>query len=126
MATHVPLRSNDNIECVRGWLESCLKGHPACRAADSKAVTLKTKPERMLAIDDNRVKLVCDWSKSSDSKYLALSHMWGIDYKQQLRLVLSRLDEFQENISWNELPLIFKETIRIARQLGYNHVWIDS
>jgi hypothetical protein len=72
------------------------------------------------------VKLICNWSKSSDCKYLALSHMWGTDCKQQLRLVLSRLDEFQKNIPWTELPFIFKEAIRIARQVGYNHIWIDS
>lgn len=80
----------------------------------------------MLAIDDGRVRLICNWSESSESKYLALSHMWGSDCKQQLRLVLSRLDEFQENIPWTELPFIFKEAIRIARQIGYSYIWIDS
>ena len=96
------------------------------RAADDEAIALRTRPERMLAIDNDRVKLTCSWSESNDYKYLALSHMWGIDRKQQLRLVLSRLDEFQEGISWTELPFIFKEAISIARQVGYNHIWIDS
>ncbi|OWY42127.1 HET-like protein [Alternaria alternata] len=44
----------------------------------------------------------------------------------QLRLILSRLDEFQEDIPWIELPFIFKEAIRIARQIGYNYILIDS
>jgi hypothetical protein len=80
----------------------------------------------MLAIDGDRVKLVCNWSEIGGFKYLALSHMWGIDATQQLRLVLSRLEEFQEEIPWLELPFIFKEAIRMARQVGYNYIWIDS
>jgi hypothetical protein len=80
----------------------------------------------MLAIDGDRVKLVCNWSESDGFKYLALSHMWGIDATQQLRLVLSRLEEFQEEIPWSELPFIFKEAIRMARRVGYNYIWIDS
>ena len=126
MAAHVPLRSDDNIQRLREWLESCLEDHTTCRAAGDEATAPSTRPERMLAIDGDRVKLICNWSKSSDCKYLALSHMWGTDCKQQLRLVLSRLDEFQEDIPWKELPFIFKEAIRIARQVGYNYIWIDS
>lgn len=125
-AAHVPIWSNDNTERVRGWLESCLKTHGACRAPNNETLSPATRPSRILAINGDRVKLICNWSESSDCKYLALSHMWGIDPKQQLRLVLSRLDEFQEDIPWKELPFIFKEAIRIARQVGYNHIWIDS
>jgi hypothetical protein len=91
-----------------------------------EAISLRTRPDRILAIDGDRVKFICNWSESSGSKYLVLSHMWGIDPTQQLRLVLSRLDEFQEEISWMELPFIFKEAIKIARQASYNYIWIDS
>lgn len=122
----VPLRSSDNTECVREWLESCLRDHTRCRAADHEAIAPRTRPERMLAIDGDRVRLICNWSESSDCKYLALSHMWGIDPKQQLRLVLSRLDKFQEEIPWTDLSFIFKQAITIARQVGYNYIWIDS
>lgn len=125
-ATHIPLSSNDNTECLREWLESCLKDHSICRPADNEPTALRTRPERMLAIDGDKVKLICDWPGTKDSKYLALSHMWGSDCRQQLRLVLSRLDEFQEDIPWAELPFIFKEAIRIGRQIGYNYIWIDS
>lgn len=125
-AVDVPLWSNDNTNCVREWLESCLKTHDACRVPKNEALALSTRPNRILAIDGDRVRLVCNWSESSDSKYLALSHMWGIDPKQQLRLVLSRLVEFQDNIPWTELPFIFKEAIKIARRIGYDYIWIDS
>ncbi|KAF7677344.1 hypothetical protein GT037_004203 [Alternaria burnsii] len=125
-ASHVPIWSNDNIERVREWLKSCLETHGACRTPNNEALSPLKRPSRILAVNDDRVRLICNWSESSDSKYLALSHMWGTDPKQQLQLVLSRLEEFQENIPWTELPFIFKEAIRIARQVGYDHIWIDS
>ncbi|KAG9191388.1 hypothetical protein G6011_09476 [Alternaria panax] len=59
-------------------------------------------------------------------EYLALSHMWGTDSSQQLRLTASTLQEYQEAIPRDMLPSIFTEAIRITRYLGFRYLWIDS
>jgi hypothetical protein len=58
--------------------------------------------------------------------YLALSHMWGKDHKDQIRLVGSRLPEFTNNVPWKELSNIYREALHITRALGYRYLWIDS
>jgi len=124
--THVPIRANDNIERVRGWLETCLTQHSACRAVGRVTTMQRERPSRILVIGGDQVKLKCDWSDSFEVKYLALSHMWGPDPTQQLRLVKPRLDKFQQGIPWSELPYIFKEAITMAWKIGYQYIWIHS
>ncbi|OAK93699.1 HET-domain-containing protein, partial [Phaeosphaeriaceae sp. SRC1lsM3a] len=58
--------------------------------------------------------------------YLTLSHVWGEDASKQLRLSNRRLEEFQVTIPLHEMPLIFVEAMRIARQIGFKYLWIDS
>jgi hypothetical protein len=125
-AAHVPLRAADNTDRIRGWLATCLRTHRKCKNPEVKVAAPRTQPGRMLEIDNDKVKVLCDWSKSNDSGYLALSHMWGLDATKQLRLVMSRLKEFQQEVPWEEIPFTFREAIRIARQVGYKYVWIDS
>jgi hypothetical protein len=80
------------------------------------------RPSRILAIAGDKVKLKCDWSNSSELKYLALSHMWGTDSTQQFRFFMSLLDEFHQEIPWAQLSFISKEAITIARQIDYRYI----
>ena len=61
-------------------------------------------------------------------EYLALSHMWGEKYENQLQLYNANLAEFQIDIPWTKLTatLTFREAIRITYVLGYRFLWIDS
>lgn len=52
--------------------------------------------------------------------------MWGKDASKQLRLMSSKLQDFQEAIPLDMLPNIFAEAIRITRYLNFKYLWIDS
>lgn len=83
-------------------------------------------PTRVLEITGEKsVKLRCNMSNNK-LDYIALSHMWGPDHGSQIRLVQSRVKEFEENIPWKELPKIYTEAIQATRKLGYCYLWIDS
>lgn len=52
--------------------------------------------------------------------------MWGKDASKQLRLMSSKLQDFQKAIPLDMLPNIFTEAIRITHYLGFKFLWIDS
>ncbi|KAF2112964.1 heterokaryon incompatibility protein-domain-containing protein [Lophiotrema nucula] len=133
---HVPLRSSDNIELVKGWLRTCREGHTKCNlfarhtasgtpGRSSRHVGQgSNRPTRVLDVSDGGVKLRCDLE--DDFEYLTLSHMWGPDPAHQLRLNLDTLEEFQDQVPYEKLSKIFKEAIRMTRALDYRYIWIDS
>lgn len=84
------------------------------------------QPTRVLELSDTGIRLRCDLQAIDDFKYLALSHMWGKDPSNQLRLLSSTLQDFQKAIPLNMLSNIFTEAIRITRYLGFKYLWIDS
>ncbi|KAF1921609.1 heterokaryon incompatibility protein-domain-containing protein [Ampelomyces quisqualis] len=59
-------------------------------------------------------------------EYLALSHMWGEQSVEHLKLGIENLEDFQEDIPWHRLSSIYKEAIHVTAELGYRYLWIDS
>jgi hypothetical protein len=122
----VPIHAQDNIARARGWINTCLQEHTACRDFQANTVDQTERPTRVLEIvSEQLVRLKCDMA-TSEYNYLALSHMWGKNQKYQIRLVQSKLQDFQANIPWDQLSDIYREAIRITRELGYRYLWIDS
>lgn len=58
--------------------------------------------------------------------YLALSHIWGNADANHLKLKMSNIDTFQEEIPYHKLSSVYKEAIRTTLALGYRYLWIDS
>jgi hypothetical protein len=52
--------------------------------------------------------------------------MWGKDTSKQLRLMSSKLQDFQKAIPLDMLPKHLTEAIQITRYLGFKFLWIDS
>jgi hypothetical protein len=123
---HIPYRAIDNLNKIKDWVHACTKDHEVCRKWLSGMVDPEERPTRILELMPNGVRLHCDVRSISDFKYFTLSHMWGVDPSHQLRLSMSRLEEFQISIPQEELPAIFKEAIRITRHSGFKYLWIDS
>jgi hypothetical protein len=123
---HVPRQATDNLDQVKEWLQICTKNHYTCSTWLSSVRNLEERPTRVLELMPNGLRLRCDVSTIEAFEYLTLSHMWGDDASQQLRLVQSRMTEFQSSIPANELPPLFGEAIRITRHLGFKYLWIDS
>ncbi|PVI04648.1 hypothetical protein DM02DRAFT_518250, partial [Periconia macrospinosa] len=123
---------------VQTWLETCQDGHTKCNLFSRQAtaggptrnstdtVGLPNRPTRVLDVAQGKVRLDCNTSEDAQFEYLTLSHMWGTDATQQLRLEVETFEAFQHNVPWNRLSKIFQEAIRITRQLGHRYIWIDS
>lgn len=115
-----------NIARAKNWINICLQEHAECKRFQENTVSSEERPTRVIEIlGDSSVVLRCNMSKEHYD-YLALSHMWGTNHKDQIRLIEKRLAEFQRSIPWQELPYIYLEAIYITRQLGYRYLWIDS
>lgn len=120
------LQARDNFEIAKGWLQECTSTHEDCCDFSQRTVKdSKQKPTRILQVSNDSVKLLCNMS-NEDFDYLALSHMWGEDCTQQIRLMQDTIDTFKEEIPWHRLSNIYKEAIRATRLLGFEYLWIDS
>jgi hypothetical protein len=125
-ANQVSLHARDNLHRAKGWLGACLAEHTACSDFQGSTVDRQQHPTRVIEITgENSVKLRCNMQQTHYN-YLALSHMWGTNHNNQIRLVKHRLNEFEVNIPWEELSAIYKEAIRATLALGYRYIWIDS
>jgi hypothetical protein len=126
VAQHVPRQPADNLVQIQRWLDACISKHVRCNNWCSRLETKGYRPTRVLELSDTGIRLRCDVQDICDFKYLALSHMWGKDASKQLRLMSSKLQDFQEAIPLDMLPNIFAEAIRITRYLNFKYLWIDS
>jgi hypothetical protein len=122
----VPLHARDNLSTAKRWIETCLIDHTTCHAFQVTTTDPSQRPTRVLEITGpTTVKLRCNMS-NTPYNYLALSHMWGVHHKDQVRLLEDKLLAFQTSIPWPALSDIYHDAIRTARALGYRFLWIDS
>jgi hypothetical protein len=87
-------------------------------------------PTRLVKVDlenKNQVQLVqIKHDKAVDTRYLALSHCWGLNMPASALTKVATLPERLRVINMSDLPLTFRDAITISRQLGVPYVWIDS
>lgn len=124
----IPSNARDNIRMIGEWLQICLQKHRKCRVFQWDSLIHRERPTRLLDLANDSIRLEC-YTQGIDAlelEYVTLSHMWGEKAERQVRLVQSRVAEFQEQIPYEELSFIYKEAIRITRLLGYRYIWIDS
>lgn len=122
-----PLLAKNNVGAVKGWLQECLENHENCHTLQRRTQLYESeRPARILDVSNNKIRLRCNLNTEKSLEYIALSHMWGRDPSQQLRLVAAKLAEYQQSISPLQLPPIYEDAIRITRSLGCHYLWIDS
>ncbi|KAJ4362550.1 hypothetical protein N0V83_010644 [Neocucurbitaria cava] len=126
-AREVPLFARDNLGRAKRWISECLASHRHCREFQDNTVDGAERPTRVLEVTATSARLRCDMA-DQDFEYLALSHMWGENHEEQLRLLEKDLASFQKDIPWDRLcaSSTFKEAIRVTCTLGYRYLWIDS
>lgn len=56
--------------------------------------------------------------------YMTLSHCWGKTH--HVSTVKENIELRKRGISWNSLPLTFRDAILVTRALGIRYLWIDS
>ncbi|RWA10454.1 hypothetical protein EKO27_g4648 [Xylaria grammica] len=106
------------------WLENCYEYHPRCggkdpmpmptRVIDLGAPEGKSRPRLLIT---NGVK----------GRYVALSYCWGTGRGiHKLKLRTETLYDFQVAIDEQLMTRAHREGLQIARELGYQYIWIDA
>ncbi|OIW34249.1 HET-domain-containing protein [Coniochaeta ligniaria NRRL 30616] len=117
-----------DIDLVRGWLRCCDETHgDACLQSLVTRLSPDSMPPRLLFVD---VEQECLVYGSLDSRYIALSYVWG--QVDTLRTTTANLDHFMQpgtlKIDSHEYPMpaTIQDVMRLAIQLGVRHVWVDT
>lgn len=107
---------------VQKWLEECTSRHVRCRTKNATIL-----PTRLISIASSLVHLHITHADDS-IRYATLSHCWGRNgpLKLLLKLLKSTIADYQTQIPLHTLSKTFKDTIQIAKVLGFSYLWIDS
>ncbi|KAL3291859.1 HET-domain-containing protein [Colletotrichum asianum] len=128
------------------WLEECTANHASCSKAarhstvfctDNSLLVSDLEGEGLLATrllsfplspsseEEDIVRLSLSESLSPDTKYVALSHRWGL--KESCCTLKANLNNMVEKgMRTSSLPPTFREAVYVARGMGFSHIWIDS
>ncbi|KAF5649624.1 hypothetical protein F52700_520 [Fusarium sp. NRRL 52700] len=117
---------------LRERIQACKTSHGECRTAAlalSKAEEPDSgawSPRRLIdcSVDDGMLHLVHGENLTSP-EYATLSYCWGKEKFFMLRSDNER-DALDSKIPFYELPLLFRQSITLCRNLGIRYFWIDS
>lgn len=138
--------SKEGIALVSSWLQECKVSHSKCRKVfKTESLDLPDEawfPDRLIQLRDTKIRIVVkssplDFSPeklSAGVKYLSLSHCWGpppdpsawLGGRTASVLTELKLPDWQKDIPIDELPLTFRDAVRVCSALGYEYIWIDS
>ncbi|EWG55263.1 hypothetical protein FVEG_13292 [Fusarium verticillioides 7600] len=110
------------IDKIKAWISDCETEHEHCPQRHSTAL-----PKRALKIKNDDVFLYISQKEdvqTEDKRYVALSYRWGNDLP--LRLTRDTMDDFIRGRPISELPETLRDAVRIARNLGFEFIWIDA
>ncbi|KAF8878811.1 heterokaryon incompatibility protein-domain-containing protein [Gymnopilus junonius] len=120
---------------VRNWLSMCRTWHGShCDRSELLSYQAHTSISeiphfRLIDVVDNCI--LC--SPGNDTKYVALSYLWGrIDPNSILTLCLSNLSELETlgglllPHNYYKIPITIRDAMHIVRELRYRFLWVDS
>ncbi|PKK54203.1 hypothetical protein CI102_1010 [Trichoderma harzianum] len=112
---HPDLGSPNQFKIARRWLQEC-RTHEACLM--NKVPELPTRVVDIGLPDDKSVPRVFI-SQGAKADYIALSHCWG----GRIASVLTSkaYHDYQKALPFSEISVNFKDTFRIARELGIQY-----
>ncbi|KAF2176066.1 hypothetical protein K469DRAFT_700459 [Zopfia rhizophila CBS 207.26] len=121
------------FKIIKLWLEDCDNNHRDCHGVPS--TTLPTRLIDVYAHNENGLRLIeTRHDIIGGNKYIALSHPWGDMEKYPPFSTLSTdesgrgctLENFKNEIPYEELPATFKDAVDTTRALGVRYLWVDS
>jgi hypothetical protein len=121
----VLLRQFIIIRIVKTWLSACRERHKICSWSAKGEL-----PTRLVAVDRTEekkglsIRLCHSDSLPRETEYVSLSHCWGkVPF---FKLTQDKLQELEQSIPLQQLPMVFQDAIRITYDLGFRYIWIDS
>ncbi|KAI1132878.1 HET-domain-containing protein [Nemania abortiva] len=116
---------------VSNWLAMCETFHrDECRkkpGLDNFPVHPATILKEFRLIDVERACLV---RATSDSKYAALSYVWGS--AKVLRTLMSNVESLEQPGAFNtpeicpQIPLTVRDAMQATKRMGIRHLWVDA
>ncbi|KAK3403430.1 heterokaryon incompatibility protein-domain-containing protein, partial [Sordaria brevicollis] len=115
--------SDTCFEFIRDCVAQCCIEHQHCQSQSGDAGFI---PTRLLYLgkDDNDLRIRVSFAPTENIRWAALSHCWGRG--APFKLLKENLTTLLEKVDISELPPTFCDGIRVARELGLQHIWIDS
>ncbi|KAI1176139.1 heterokaryon incompatibility protein-domain-containing protein [Nemania sp. FL0916] len=111
---------------IRAWNRECVETHAKCKAFPTSVAPEDQKPARLIDVVQTPIRLIPSDEAIPSTPYTTLSHVWGPDPTNILRLEVANLEQFSSEIPWHMLPRKYKDAIKVTRILGFRYVWIDS
>lgn len=118
--------SGSNVLCIVNWLAECLKTHRACHITQKSTTTARLRPSRLLDLgchSRSNVRLV-DTDSAFRSPYLALAYNDG--GSKLSRTTTKNVQMRRQLIETARLPRVFRQALRITRELGFRYLWIEA
>lgn len=115
-----------DLDVARTWFQNCRVSHQSCNGAYGNPLEPCVYPSRLVELTGDGVKVISSETVAQPLQYMTLSHVWGQNPENQLRLHSSRLDTFSQGLPDRELPQLFRKGVHIARYLNIRYLWIDS
>jgi hypothetical protein len=113
---------------IQRWLAQCRHFHSAYNSTVDSSWVLT----RLLDIGASngasnvRLQIMPPSYASAASRYVTLSHRWGLARSLQVKLTQGNLAALCNGIALAELLPTFKDAIQATRRLGLQYLWIDS
>ena len=117
---------SEAMDMILSWISDCRSNHEVCRREQPSVRSRKF--ERIIDVgriqSEETVQLCHAKDMPHDAAYTTLSHCWG--GADILVLKESAHKQFQESISFEDLPQTFKDAVEFTRRLRIQYLWIDS
>lgn len=110
-----------SLRAVQYLMVTCLAEHAECCVKDQP----ESYPTRLLEIDDAGLRLIDTETTPISGPYAALSYCWGSN-PSFLPLTACNKDNVRAGIADDELPIAFREALKVVRYLDIQYIWIYS
>ncbi|KAK4233124.1 heterokaryon incompatibility protein-domain-containing protein [Achaetomium macrosporum] len=123
---------DESWDKARAWLAECQHDHEPCKGRDRQATSNESWPARLVDVGDHGdaiVRLVPRKHLSSESVaagYLALSYCWGVPEQETSTSTANLESRCAKVFSVHGQPATIQDALRVTRELGFRHIWIDS
>ncbi|KAM7208241.1 Heterokaryon incompatibility protein (HET) domain containing protein [Naviculisporaceae sp. PSN 640] len=108
------------VKLAKHWMRICAEEHLKCNQTRPKAPL----PKRVLDISTSDKVYLYEPSPQTVVAYAALSYCWGKGLP--LNTTKQNISRHREGIRLSLLPATLKESVLLARSLGFQYLWIDS
>ncbi|KAL2692479.1 hypothetical protein Neosp_002889 [[Neocosmospora] mangrovei] len=116
------------INTAQEWLHQCRNapGHSLCQQSYQRGDSNKTLPIRVLNLTEEGYDPYLIEGKAMEGPYCALSYCWGDLGTTNTITTKANFSQYLQGIPMDTLPTFIQESIRTARSLGYQYLWIDA